>query len=305
MKPLRLLVVSVLVGFTAVKGLAQALAAATAPVVSTNVAAKHCLWEVKGASNTVFLVGSMHVMRDDMYPLADVFETAYQRSGIVVFETDMKAVQSPALALKLAAKAMYPEGESLKKNLSPATYSLLASNLQSSFLSMEMLDRMKPWMAAMTILLLELQKEGFDVQNGVDKHFHARAVEDEKSVEFFEPPDFQINLLTSLDDHEAEEFLGQALRDIGVWKKQFEVLAKVWRTGDTAALDKLIVDSFREHPAMLKKFLLDRNAAWIEKTEKLLRGDKDAFIVVGAAHLIGKGSVVDLLKAKGYRIEQR
>lgn len=286
-------------------GLIAPILAQIPVAAATNAATNHCLWEVKGASNTVFLVGSMHLMRDDMYPLPEVFESAFKRSSIAVFETDMKAVQSPALALKLAAKAMYPEGESLKKNLSPATYSLLASNLQSSFLSLEVIDRMKPWMAAMTMLLMELQKEGFDVQNGVDKHFYSRAVADGKKVDYFEPPDFQINLLTSLDNHEGEEFLGQAMRDMSVWKKQFADLAQAWRTGDTAALDKLVVDSFREYPAMLKKFLLDRNAAWIEKTEKLLHDEKDAFIVVGAAHLIGKGSVVDLLQAKGYQITQR
>src|SRR6478736_9705683 len=125
MKLLRLLIVSVLVGFTAFSAVAQTSAPAAAPVVSTNKATKHCLWEVKGKTNTVFLLGSMHAMKDDMYPLAPEIEAAYKQASVLVFETDMKALESPALAFKLTAKAMYPEDDSLKQHVSPAIYSLL------------------------------------------------------------------------------------------------------------------------------------------------------------------------------------
>ncbi len=305
MKALPRLVVSVLLGFTVTRVFAQTSAPVAAPVVTTNTAPKHCLWEVKGASNTVFLLGSMHVMKDDMYPLAPVIEAAYKRAGKLVFETDMDALESPALAFKLAAKASYPEDDSLKNHISPAIYSLLASNLASSFLTIEMVDRFKPWMAAMTVLLVELQKQGFDVQNGVDRHFANRAKTDGKAIDFFEPPDFQINLLTSLGDKESEEFLGQALRDMEVFKSEFAKLAKAWQTGDLKTLDQLILDSFREYPLMHKKFLLDRNHAWVPKLEQLLKAEKDVLVVVGAGHMIGKEGVVDLLAKKGYKVEQR
>jgi uncharacterized protein YbaP (TraB family) len=306
MKLLRLLVVSVLVGFTAFNTVAQTPApAVAAPVVSTNKTTKHCLWELKGKTNTVFLLGSMHVMKDEMYPLAPVIEAAYKQSSMLVFETDMKVLESPAFAMKLMSKATYPEGESLKKNLSPAMYSLLASNLQNSILSVEMINQFKPWMAAMTLVVLELQKQGFNLQNGVDKHLFSRANEDQKALDHFETPDFQAELFTGLTDKESEEFLGQALKDMDVWKKQIALLERAWLTGDTKALDKLLLDSFREYPLMHKKLLIDRNRAWIAKCEQFLKGEKDVLVVVGAGHLVGKDSVVELLTAKGYKVEQR
>ena len=305
MKLLRQLVVSVLVGFTVFNAAAQAPAPTAGTVASTNQVTKHCLWEVKGKSNTVYLLGSMHMMKENMYPLAPEIEAAYKRSSLVVFETDMKVLESPAFAMKLMEKATYPEGASLKASLSPAMYSLLVSNLQSSLVSVEMLNRFKPWMAAMTIMVVELQKQGFDVQSGLDKHFFSRATEDKKDFDQFETPDFQMGLFTELTDKESEEFLGQTLRDLNVWKKQFDQLAQAWSTGDTKTLDKLILDSVREFPLMHKKLLLDRNQAWISKLEKFLQGDKDVLVVVGAGHMIGKNSVVDLLAAKGYKVEQR
>lgn len=302
MKLLQLIAIFVFVGSNPFRAVALPPAPA---VVSTNNATKHCLWQVNGASNTVFLLGSMHVMKDTMYPLAPEIEAAYQRSSVVAFETDMKVLESPEFGMKLMGKATYPEGESLKKNLSPSMYSLLASNLQSSIIGVEMLNQLKPWMAAMTIVVLELQKQGFDVQNGVDKHFFARTLKDGKTPDHFETPEFQAELFTGLTDKESEEFLGQALRDMDVWKKQFELLAKAWLTGDTKTLDTLILDSFREYPLMHKKLLLDRNRAWIAKLEQFLKSEKDVLVVVGAGHLVGKDSVVDLLTAKGFKVEQR
>jgi uncharacterized protein len=302
MKPIRLLIVSALVGLNVFSAVAQAPAAKTP---SSSTSTKHCLWQVTGSNNTMFLLGSMHLMRDNMYPLAPDIEAAYRKASVVVFETDMKTLESPAFAMKLLGKGTYPEGESLKSNLSPQMYSLLVSNLQSSPFSLEMLNRFKPWMAAMTIVLVELQKQGFDPQNGVDKHYFSRAIADEKTVDHLETPDLQAELFTGLTDKESEAFLGQTLRDMDIWKQQLENLEKAWQTGDAAALDKLLLDSFRDYPLMHKKFLIDRNRAWIEKLEKYLKGDKVVLVVVGAGHLVGKESVVDLLSAKGYKVRQR
>jgi uncharacterized protein len=302
MKPIRLLIVSALVGLNVFSAVAQAPAAKTP---SSSTSTKHCLWQVTGSNNTMFLLGSMHLMRDNMYPLAPDIEAAYRKASVVVFETDMKTLESPAFAMKLLGKGTYPEGESLKSNLSPQMYSLLVSNLQSSPFSLEMLNRFKPWMAAMTIVLVELQKQGFDPQNGVDKHYFSRAIADEKTVDHLETPDLQAELFTGLTDKESEAFLGQTLRDMDIWKQQLENLEKAWQTGDAAALDKLLLDSFRDYPLMHKKFLIDRNRAWIEKLEEYLKGDKVVLVVVGAGHLVGKESVVDLLSAKGYKVRQR
>jgi len=286
----------------------QASPEATNTVLKKSIAgkaSKHCLWAVRGSSNTVFLLGSMHMMKPSMYPLADEIEAAYKRSGTVIFEMDIKATESPEFAMKVMAQATFPEGDTLKKHLSPATYSLLASNLTHSMVGIEALQQFKPWMVAMTLVVLELQKQGFDAENGVDRHFHKRALADGKKLDTFETPEFQMSLLTGLTAKESEEVLAQALRDMKIWKTQFDDLAKAWTTGDEKAMDELVTDNFRDFPELQKKFVTDRNRAWIGSIEKYLRTDKDVLVVVGAAHLIGKESVVDLLKKKGFKVEQR
>ena len=273
--------------------------------VSTNRTTKHCLWEVKGKSNTVFLLGSLHLMKKEMYPLDAAIETAYREARVVVFETDIAALESPEFAMKLMAQATYPEGETLKKNLPEATYSLLVSNLQASIGSAEAFEKFKPWMVAVTLVALELQKLGFSAEKGLDKHFYSRAKEDKKPIQSLETPDEQLKLLTSLNDLEAGDFLGQSLRDMATWKTQFNALVEAWQAGDTSGLEKILNESFKEYPAIQKKFLTGRNDKWLGKIEKLLQGDTNALVVVGAGHLVGKDSVVDLLSRKGFKPEQR
>ncbi|HEX5220914.1 MAG TPA: TraB/GumN family protein [Verrucomicrobiae bacterium] len=278
------------------------------PVVtaaSTNKTTKHCLWEVKGKSKTVFLLGSLHLMKKNMYPLDAPIENAYKNADIVVFETDMAAMESPEFALKLMKEATYPEGETLKKNLPEATYSMLVSNLQATVGSAEPFEKFKPWMVAVTLIALELQKLGFSAEKGIDKHFYARAREDQKSIQELEAPEEQLKLLTSLNDIEAGDFLGQSLSEMAVWRTQFSAMVEAWRVGDTKGLEKILTESFERYPALEKKFLTSRNEKWLGKIEKLLQGDKNVLIVVGAAHLAGTDSVVDLLTRKGFKVEQR
>jgi uncharacterized protein YbaP (TraB family) len=273
--------------------------------VATNQSAKHCLWEVKGKSNTVFLLGSLHLMKKNMYPLDAAIENAYQTADIVVFETDMAVMESPEFAMKLMKEATYPEGETLKKNLPEATYSMLVSNLQATVGSAEPFERFKPWMVAVTLVALELQKLGFSAEKGLDKHFYNRAKEDKKSLQELETPDEQLKLLTSLNDIEAGDFLGQSLNEMATWKTQFNALVEAWRVGDTKGLEEILTESFKKYPAMQKKFLTGRNEKWLGKIEKLLQGDKNVVVIVGAGHLVGKDSVVDLLTRKGFKAEQR
>jgi len=276
-----------------------------ATAASTNKPAKHCLWEVKGKTNTVFLLGSLHLMKKNMYPLDAAIENAYKNADIVVFETDMAAMESPEFAMKLMAEATYPEGETLKKNLPEATYTLVVSNLQASLGSAEPFEKFKPWMVAVTLVAVELQKLGYSAEKGLDKHFYTRAKEDNKSLQEFETPEEQLKLLTSLSDIESGDFLGQSLSEMATWKTQFNTMVEAWRAGDTKGLEEVLTDSFKKYPAMEKRFLTGRNEKWLSKIEKLVQGDKNVLIIVGAGHLVGKDSVVDLLTRKGFKVEQR
>lgn len=265
---------------------------------------RHCLWEVQG-SNTVYLLGSLHVMKPDLYPLAPALEAAYAQAGIVGFETDLEALKDPAMTMKLMQAGMYSGTDTLKNHLPAATHALIVSHLESAVGSAAPFEKFKPWMVAVTMLEMELMQLGYHPEQGLDLYFSRRARHDYKPVIALETPELQIQLLAGLGELDGTQFLQQTLLELKTLKTDFDTLTGAWRTGDLAALERLLHESFAPYPRLRDRFLTDRNRAWIPELEKLLRGTTNALVVVGAGHLVGTNSVVDLLKARGYRVQQR
>jgi uncharacterized protein YbaP (TraB family) len=81
-------------------------------------------------------------------------------------------------------------------------------------------------------------------------------------------------------------------------------MLKYWKKGDVKNLYAVLFKSFEDYPQIENRFLRQRNIEWIKKIEEMMAEDKNIIIIVGAGHLIGPGSVVALLKRKGYRVKQ-
>jgi uncharacterized protein len=264
--------------------------------------AKHSLWKVQGKSNAVYLLGSIHVLKSDFYPLPQPIEDAYKRSGIVMFETDF--AEMAASQGKLLKAGMLPPNETLSQHVSGETYALVQSYLRENVGSATMLDQFRPWMASVTLLTVELMKLGYDPQQGVDRYFFDKAQRDKKRLDSFESVDFQLGLFQGLTKAEQDQMLSESVREAKDIKGEISEMVNAWKTGDSKALDKLIVQEMRDYPDVHKKLLLDRNERWMAKLVEQLAGKEDVFVVVGAAHLVGASSVVDLLQKKGYRVVQ-
>jgi hypothetical protein len=262
------------------------------------------LWKVQGASNTVYVFGSIHFLKKSFYPLPRPIEDAYKQSPITVFEVDFDEMKSPEAQLKMVQQGKYPEGDSIKKHLPKDTYDKLHSYVADRMGDGAAFDSLKPWMVAVALLGIELQKLGFDPDQGVDQYFVNKARQDKKQIMPLETVDAQLSLFAGLSKDEEEAMIEEAMTEITRFEKIFADVIEAWRTGDTKALDKFIVESMRDHPKIHKKLLIDRNQEWAAKLEKLLAGQKDVFVVVGAAHLVGKDSLIDLLSKKRFKIQQ-
>ncbi len=265
---------------------------------------RHTLWKVQGKESSVYLLGSVHVLKKSDYPLAAPIEAAFSNASVVAFETDIAALEDPATAMKLMSKSQLPEGETLSKQLSPEVYKMWTRHVEESGLPAEMFDQFTPAMASLTIAMLEMQKLGLDASQGVDKHFFALAHKSGKEIVPLEPVEFQINLLTGFSKEEGELLMKATLKDMENLKKDLAELLNAWKTGDAAQLEKLLNEAMKESPAIYKRMLTDRNQNWVPKIEELARGKKNAVVIVGAAHLVGKEGVVELLRKKGLKVTQ-
>lgn len=260
------------------------------------------LWRVGCDGRAVYLLGSIHFMKPDAYPLSDAIEHAYAGARTVVFETDMEGMDRAAAGLMAAS--LLPDGATLAETVGPELYRRTVTRLEAAGLGAAAVERMKPWMVALTLTTLELMRAGYVGTEGIDAHFSARAKADGKRRAALETVDFQVSLFADLSPSEGEEFLRYTLDDLDAVIPMIDTVIAAWRSGDAAALERLLGDAFEEHDKLYQRFVVDRNRRWLPQIEALLDDDKDALVVVGALHLVGDDGLIHLLRRRGCSIEQ-
>lgn len=264
-------------------------------------AGKTSVWKFEGKSCTVYLAGSVHLLKPEDYPLPEAFEKAYADSKAVCFEILMDEMSKPQTQERFMKLGTYPHGETIRQDLAPESYAKLQDFITARpSLPMAVLQRMRPWMAALSISVAELQRLGCEPGRGVDSHFNARARKDGKARLQLETAEFQMALFGQLNKEEQEAMLLETLESLQTLGEDFDGMVRSWREGDMASLEELFLKSMRGHPKLMEILLYNRNRSWIPEIEKILAGNENTLILVGAGHLAGQGSVLDLLQKAGY-----
>jgi uncharacterized protein YbaP (TraB family) len=265
---------------------------------------KHFLWSVEGRKSTVYIVGSIHILKRDSYPLPAAIENIFNCCNKIVFETDLDGMKSPEIQNMMVKLGMFPAGQTLSKNITQDTYALLREKLHDSGIPVDRFEQFKPWFISINLASMELERMGFDPALGIDRLFFERAKQEKKKTLYLETNAFQINLFGRLNRQRQEILLKQTLQELNIIETEFREMIAAWRTGDAELFHSVISKSFNEYPYLYNRLIIRRNREWIPKIIKLMNQQGDALIIVGAGHLVGKDSVLDLLKKKGYEANQ-
>jgi len=294
------------------RGRAKRVAAAVlfvvgfASLVSTPAAAPVSTfgWKATKGGGTVYLVGSVHLLTKDFYPLGAALESAYTSSDLLVEEVDYG--EAMASQMQILARAILPPGQTLDSLLSRETLALVNKRLAEPGLPLpiQVLKQLKPWMLAVTLLESEWAKAGFDAELGLDKHFYDRAMREKKPVRGLETAEFQISRLDELPMPLQDRFLAQTLKDIDAELASISSLVRAWRNGDVQTIERLTMEDLKEEPIIYERLLVERNRNWLPQIEALFARRTPALVVVGAAHLVGPDGLLKMLQGKGYMIEQ-
>ena len=281
---------------------APATPATAATAAAPATAGRHTLWRVRGPRATVYLLGSIHLMTADAYPLDSVVEAAYADADRVVFEVNLDTLQMRSM--EMIARAQLPAGQTLQSVVSPETIRMLESRLPAYNMTLAQVQRFKPWMVSLLLGQLEYQKAGLKAEYGLDMHFNARAREAGKPRGGLETVDFQLGLFDTFTPADQEALLRQTLTELDSTNANMARMRSAWQVGNVAALDSALNKSMSRYPNVKAVLLSDRNRRWVPQIEEMLKGTQDVLIVVGAGHLAGPESVVALLRARGYTVEQ-
>ncbi len=296
----RLSLAVVLVAVAALGGARlHAQAAQAAPAAGT----RGLIWSVEKDGRTSWLVGSLHLLTADAYPLPPSMLTAFAQADVLVEEADATELSSPEVTAQLMAKAFYPPGRSLQTELSPEAWQRVVDRAAKAGLPAAAINRMKPWMIAITLAALDLQRGGFDPELGLDKHFLDRAQQAGKPTLMLEGAMEQIAMLERLSPQMQESLVREALDGAETELSQMGRIAAAWKAGDLAVIERLLVDTVKDSPAVYQAMLVERNRRWMPALTECFTRER-CFVVVGAAHLAGPDGLVATLAAQGYRVRQ-
>ena len=260
------------------------------------------LFVLEDDDSRVYLLGSVHVLPPGALPLPAHVEAAYAEASVVAFELDLDVAEAGAAGMLAAAVDEATVADALS---APQRDSLDAA-LGALGLPAGAFDRFEPWFVGMTVGVLALQQSGMPVSaGGVDRHYFDRAGADAKERVALETVELQT---AAFDDLPTDVQVGFLMATLATPADSaavaFGAMVEAWGRGDDAALAALLDDGLA-HPAVFDALLVRRNRAWVAPIESLLARDGEtALVVVGAAHLLGEGSVVEMLRQAGYAVER-
>jgi uncharacterized protein YbaP (TraB family) len=278
------------------------------PAVSptlTEAQGKSFIWKVSSATTSVYLLGSIHAAKPDIYPLDSAIEDAFASARYLVVEVNVLNIDDQKVTDILLEHGVYPPGEGLRDNLSPSLYDALDEQFESFGVNIAILDSYRPWVILMTLEQLTLQDLGYLPENGIDYYFLDKAAQTKMILEL-ETAEFQLELLYSLPDELIIDSLEYDIENIPL-QEDLEELFQIWEDGDAAKMESMLFEVLTEEPELApyyEKLFDERNFNMAVKIEEFLTDDEIYFVVVGAGHLVGENGLVNLLTEKSYAIEQ-
>jgi uncharacterized protein len=265
----------------------------------------HALWELHGKHNTVYILGSIHVLRPSDYPLAPAVLNAYRNANSIFMEVNLAQIDPQRMQTELLASARLPEGQTLPGIMGDARYKRAQVLAQEVGVDIGIFDAFAPWFAAEAISQLQLLQLGFQPKSGVEMFFLERARADGKSVAGLETVHDQIALFDALPMDEQADYLVSSLEEAHDLPKEVDAMVHAWANGDTQWFADQLKSEIGRDPVLYDSVLVARNRKWIPKIEALLNDDKNYLVIVGTGHLVGQGSVIALLKKDGIAAAQK
>jgi uncharacterized protein YbaP (TraB family) len=261
------------------------------------------VWAIHGDHNTVYLAGSVHLLKANDSKLPPAFDRAYSGSKAIVMELAIDKVDPMQTATWMMEHGMLKEGTTLRSILGEDRYRRVSAEAERLGVPTEVADMLQPWALGLQLIELQYVQLGFDPQQGVEQQLQHRAQADGKPISGLETMDEQLGVLQGMSYPDQARFLDMIVTEMHDVEGETQSVVTAWRSGDSAKLAALLSDEYKSFPALYRLLVTERNKHWIPQIEKLLHGNQDYFVVVGALHLVGDGGLLELMRRDGFKPE--
>lgn len=291
---------AVLIVLLAFLGVAQAQQAAPAQPKPR----RFLMWKATSPSATVYLVGSIHVGDSSMYPLPKEVESAFAAARVLAVEINIKNADQAKMIGLVQKYGVYADDDVLAKHLSKETQAALDDYCTRHNVPRMGMEKLKPWLVAISIAQMAWQQAGEDPSLGIDMHFLDESKPPQR-IDELETMESQFSIFAEATEEEQQSMLAAILKQGDKMKDLITRMQTAYISGDPGSLEKIMQEQNDVGSKSLgKKFVDDRNVAMTGKMEEYLKGKDPVFVVVGAAHIIGDKGIAKQLRDKGYKVEQ-
>ncbi|MDZ4761120.1 MAG: TraB/GumN family protein [Alphaproteobacteria bacterium] len=263
------------------------------------------LWRTGDADTTVYLFGTVHVLRPDLSWRTERVDRALEASKAIYFETDVNP--NPGQMMQVVSRlGVYVPPEKLSDKLAPEDRAALADAASKLSLPMFMLDTMRPWLAAMALSEQLIVKAGYEPTSGVERTLEPEARAAGREIRKFETVEQQLLFFADLPETVQIAYLMEGVREIDKETTLLDDMVAAWARGDVATLENIMIEGdLAESPEIYEALLVKRNRNWAATLDTLIKTETGVvFVAVGAGHLAGNDSVITLLMGRGYMVDR-
>lgn len=260
------------------------------------------LWKIADADTTIYLFGTIHLLPPALAWQTPAFSAALTEARAVYLEadTDIPAAEINAI---LQRTAMLAPDQTLSDLLTPAQQDALRTAARRLNVSPLALERMRPWYASIFLSDVAIRNNGFAQEYGIEAVLRPAARNAGKELRYLETVDAQLSAYTLLPNDVQVRLLDATVKELDMAGPSLTEMVNAWRTGDDAALTRLVIDDeLSTQPEIYETLMIRRNAAWAPQLDAVMRSEVGTLLVaVGAGHLLGEGSLIVLMEGLGYR----
>ncbi len=267
---------------------------------------KSFIWKISSEASSIYLLGSIHMAKAELYPLDSSIEDAFELADNLVVEVDITQVDEMYTLQLIMERGTYPQGEGLRNHIPSDLYAQLEEQFKELGFGIALFDMYKPWVVVVMQEELQMQALGYSAEHGIDLHFINQAAEAGKDIIELETADLQVELISSLSEELMILLLEESVEN-PLTPEDSEMLFEAWEDGDAVEMELLLFEALIDEPALAPYFytMIDqRNLNMAEIIEGFLADDETYFIVVGAGHLVGDNGLINILDERGYVTEQ-
>jgi uncharacterized protein len=262
-------------------------------------------WRMTGPNGgEVTLLGSMHIMRPSDHPLPASVDSLIDRADLIVMELDLDDVDAAVQQRVILERAMFPQGTVLEDVVDDEVYALVEQTTAELGIDLNLLESFEPWFLAITLLDQGMRKLGFQGERGLEQYVLARAQRSTKEIVGLETLEFQIGIFDSLPQAQQQAMLEQTLAELDEAATVLSEMVAAWRNGELEDLSAELLDDFDDFPGLYDTLVTKRNNAWVPALERMLADGRRHLVVVGALHLVGNDSVIELLDGRGHEVQR-